>query len=308
MKKIRKFQSVLITILGFIFILQISSYSEAKEHGDKSKSQQSTSRDVNKKVEKQTEKEVIKKRKMLISEAVEAVTETRKALMALDKDNPSSALAFLEKAVGKFETILAREPSLSFAPVDVAVEIQDINATVEEIEKTKEQIEDYIEDDKVQKARSEISGLASEIVISVTKVPLKTYPIAIKSVIPLIDKGKLDKAKAELQEALNTLVIEKHVLPLPILKAEAIFQDAEALSEKQDRTREEKEKLASLLKDARMQLNKAESLGYGTKEDFQKLYGEIKEIEKKTEGSKSGKGFFDKVKQYITDIKQAIMK
>ncbi len=40
-----------------------------------------------------------------------------------------------------------------------------------------------------------------------------------KSVVPLIDQGKIEEAKAALQAALSTLVETRSVHPLPALRA-----------------------------------------------------------------------------------------
>jgi len=69
---------------------------------------------------------------------------------------------------------------------------------------------------RVQDARALVSGLASEIIIEVVNIPLATYPDAIKAVVPLIEAGKVKEAKAALVAALNTLVITRHIIPLPM--------------------------------------------------------------------------------------------
>jgi YfdX protein len=41
-----------------------------------------------------------------------------------------------------------------------------------------------------------------------TSIPLGTYAAAIKRIIPLIDEGKIDQATVDLNDVLDTLVIE----------------------------------------------------------------------------------------------------
>ncbi len=50
----------------------------------------------------------------------------------------------------------------------------------------------------------------------------------------------------------------------------------------------------------------AEALGYGNKKDYKDFYAEINEIEKKTQGGRSGKGFFSKVKEYLSDFRRSM--
>jgi hypothetical protein len=67
-----------------------------------------------------------------------------------------------------------------------------------------------LDEGNVQKARHLLRDLASEIVISVVNIPLKTYPAAIAAVAPMIDQGRIDDAMVALQAALNTLVVADH--------------------------------------------------------------------------------------------------
>jgi len=110
----------------------------------------------------------------------------------------------------------------------------------------REEIEDALDDGRVQQARRLIRNLASETVISVTNIPLATYPDAIKKAAKLIDEEKMDEAKKELQLALNTLVVTDTIIPLPVTTAEKYLKEAETLTEKGDRSKEENERLADL--------------------------------------------------------------
>ncbi|MCG6863248.1 MAG: YfdX family protein, partial [Chromatiaceae bacterium] len=114
--------------------------------------------------------------------------ETANALKALDEDKPDEALAALEKATGTLELILARDPGLALAPVDVEVVTYDLSASLDTVKTIIEEAEDYLEDGEIQKARRPlVANLASEIRFLTTNIPLATYPDAIKAVTPLID-------------------------------------------------------------------------------------------------------------------------
>ena len=176
----------------------------------------------------------------------------------------------------------------------------DLYATLDSIKGAIAQSEDFLEDGEVQKARSLLSGLGSEIVISVTNIPLATYPDAIKAITPLIDDGKIEEAKAGLQRALNTMVVTKTIIPIPVMRAEAYLEEAEKLTENKERSDEENEKLTDLLDRARTQLEMAELLGYGTKGCFKPMYEQLDEIATKTQGGKGGEGFFEKLKRMVS--------
>ncbi len=256
---------------------------------------------INKEVEKAQQDQTAEKRKALFEEATTAIRETKSALKALDEKKTKEALAALERASGKLTIILGREPELALAPSDVSVVTYDILADVDAVKALRDEIEDALDDGRVQQARRLIKNLASETVISVTNIPLATYPDAIKKAAKLIDEEKLDEAKKELQLALNTLVVTDTIIPLPVTIAEKYLKEAETLAEKSDRSEEENKRLADLLKDARTELEFAKALGYGSKKDFKNLYKQLDQIEDKTKGGKSDTGFFDKIKGYLKD-------
>ena len=247
-------------------------------------------------VKSQAENAISQQRKKIIDEAVSALAETKNALRALDEKKTEEALAALERASGKLNIVLARDPQLALAPIDIDVTTYAVYATLDAIKKAKKQAEDYLEDGEVQKARVLIRDLASEIIISVVSIPLQTYPDAIK----IVD------AKAAIEAALNTLVVTDHIIPLPLVRADVKLAEAEALAQKEGRSEEDNKNLAKLLNEAREQLKLAQALGYGNKKDYKKFYAEIEEIEGKTEGGKSGKGLFAKVKEHLSDLKRSI--
>ncbi len=242
-------------------------------------------------------------RDKIYAEAVSALRETQNAIKALDKKDKKAAMAALERAVGKLELLLARAPDLALAPVDVQTQTLDIYADVKSVKKAVKDAIVLLEKGRVQDARALVSGLASEIVIEVVNVPLATYPDAIKAVAPLIEQGKFKEAKAGLIAALNTLVITRHILPLPILRTEQMLKRAEVLAEKAKRSKDEEKELADILKAARAELKFAEALGYGKEGDFKPFYEQLDLISEKTRGGKHGKGFFDKLKKALSDFR-----
>ena len=50
------------------------------------------------------------------------------------------------------------------------------------------------------------------------------------------------------------------------------------------------------------QLEIADILGYGGKKDFKPMYEQLDEIRDKTKESKHGKGFFEKLKNQISEM------
>ncbi len=258
---------------------------------------------VEKKARKKGAEKADVQRQKILKEAVAALRETQNAIVALDKGDKAAALAALEKVVGKLEIVLARAPDLALAPVDVTTQTLDIYADVKAVRKAVDEAVKLLKKGRVQDARALVSGLASEIIIEVVNIPLATYPDAIKAVVPLIEAGKVKEAKAALVAALNTLVITRHIIPLPILRVEQMLQRAEVLAEKKKRTEAEQKELDAILKAARTELEFAEALGYGKEGDFKPFYEQLDKIAEKTKGGKYGKGFFDELKKALAEFR-----
>lgn len=300
-----KLRILLIALLSFSIIASNCVFAEEKKSAlpVKPEHKSETAKSVQGEVDKKVKDKAAEKHKEIVSEAVDALNETRNALKLLGEDKAKESLAALERVTGKLELILARDPELAFAPVEFNIETQDLFANLDTVKMAIKEAEDFLEDGEIQKARPIVASLASEIVFRTVSIPLTTYPDAIKAVAPLIDEGKFDEAKAALQAVLNTLVVTTDsVIPLPVLRAKKMLKNAEELVEKKDRTAEDSKKLAKLMSEARKQLKLAELLGYGTKKSFNPMYEQLSQIEEKITGGKSGKGWFDNIKQQLSDL------
>lgn len=262
------------------------------------------SADANNKVVNDTQQQMAEKRKQITAEAMAAVAETRNALKALDEGKKDEALAALEKTTGKLELILARDPQLTLAPTNVSEITTSIMADAAKVRQIRSTAEELLVAGQVQAARHLLEALASETVISVSNIPLGTYPDAIKQAAKLIDDGKQEDAKKVLQTALNTLVVTNTIIPLPVVATQSLLKDAETLAEKKDRSINENKKLNELLTESRTQLEFAEALGYGTRQDFKGLYTQLDTIRSKTSDGKSGTGFFGDITHSLKDLFQ----
>ncbi|AHI98736.1 hypothetical protein VagYM19_22940 [Vibrio alginolyticus] len=291
-------RNLLATVLGLSIAIAMPTWAEIAKPEEQSKTAQA----IQDQVDLESAKQAAENRKKITKDAISAVQESKNALKLLDENKVDEALAALERVTGKLELIIARDPKLAFAPIDVAVNSYDLIALPETVKKVVEQAENHLEEYEVQAARKLLENLVSEIVISTTSIPLATYPQAIKATVPLIDKGKINEAKQDLQLALNTLVVTDRVIPLPVLRAETLLKDAEELSEKKERTEGDNENLESIFTEIQTQLEMAELLGYGKKSDFKTINEELEKIKRKLDGNKSGTGWYDKVKKQISDL------
>jgi hypothetical protein len=254
------------------------------------------------KAEPQGQKETEDKRKALMADATSAIQETQAALKTLDEGKTSQAIAALERATGKLDLILARDSKLELAPAGVSVTTYDIQGGLDAVKQVRREAENLIEAGRLQEARRLLKNLASETVISVSNIPLATYPDAIKRAVKLIDEKKPDDAKRVLQAALNTQVVIDTVIPLPVVKAEEFLKTAEDLAQKKDRTKDDNDRLKNSFDRANDQLQFAQALGYGTKKDFDKMYQQLAAIRDKTADNQSGTGWFAKIKGSISEL------
>lgn len=254
------------------------------------------------KTDGQTQEQTEQKRKTLMADATAALAETQAALKLLDGGKKKEALAALERATGKLDIILARDSTLKLAPAGVSVVTTDLQGGADAARQLRQQAQDLMSQGRIQDARHVLQNLASETVVTVANIPLATYPGAIKEAVRSIDADKTDDAKAILQTALNTQVLTATIIPLPVVSAGDALHEAEALAEKKDRSKDDNARLKASLDKARSQLEFAQTLGYGTKKDFDKLYQQLTEVEDKTADNKSGAGFFTKLKASIADF------
>lgn len=254
---------------------------------------------IEEQVQSEVDEELAERQKAIVEEAHAALDETHAALKALEADDKKEALAALARATGTLELLLARSPELAFAPVDVDIVTHDLYASVGAITAARKRAEELLEDGRVQEARALLSGLGSEIVISVTNLPLATYPDAIKAVAPLIDQGETEKAKTALRSVLNTLVVTKRVISLPVVRAAYMLEEAKELVNQEEPSEEDAAAIEKLLAGAREQLEMAEALGYGNEEAHKKFRSQITELEQKIGGGEATDNVFARLRKSL---------
>ena len=197
---------------------------------------------------------------------------------------------------------MAQDPKLKLLPVSIRSTQHDTIINKDMIDNIVKDSISALEDGRLQDARNMIKDLASEVVITTTSIPLITYPDDIKAIVPLISKHKFKEAKVALHNVLSSLLVVKEIIPLPILRTTYILENAEKLVEKTNRTKKDNEKLELLLKESINQLEIAQKLGYGKKDNFKLIYEQIDIIKNKSKDNKNGKGWFDILKEKISQL------
>jgi len=242
----------------------------------------------------------------LIADAAQVVEETKAAMLAITDSSYTKARKHIETGIGKAEAIVALKPELAFAPLDVSISMKDVISDAKTIEKITEEAEELLEDGKVQAARELLQGLQSELNIREYKLPIATYPDALKQALVLAKDEKYAEAVVFLNSALNTILIEEKTVPLPLLRAERMLQEVETLVQKDDFNKED---VKTLLDNADYEINFAEALGYGKKDrEFKELHEAIEELEDEMldDTNTDEKGLIKKLRAKLKKFKERI--
>lgn len=248
--------------------------------------------------------QIAAKRRTLIAEAVEALRETNIALGLLAAGQTDEARAALARATGRLEIVLSADPELALAPVDVRATVHELVIAPSALETIRRRVEEAFDEGRLQDARRMLAGIASEQIISVTNIPLATYPLALKQAATLLHAGRIGEASATLESALSTLVVQETIIPLPLLRAELLINQAKPIVEKPQRSPAENNELQRLLAAAKQQIELARTLGYTTSSNNDALSKELANIERQVEGRGSRIGLFDRIKSLFVNARR----
>lgn len=247
------------------------------------------------------------KQQKIVHEAREAVSEIGQALVALDNKDTKTALSTLKSASTNLNTVLSKNPGMALIPVDVDVDIIDFEGDNNTVSKAISEAKKLLDDGQLQGARKILTVLASEMRITTENIPLGTFPQAVKDAVKAIEAGKSVDAIRILNDALSAIAETVDILPLPILRAEALLTEAAILEHTQDLSKDKsREAVLKFAEASKNQLKLAELLGYGGKDDYQLLYTAIDEIKDVISTEKSA-ATWDKIKKKFADLKNKIM-
>ncbi|MDD5577855.1 MAG: YfdX family protein [Methylobacter sp.] len=239
-------------------------------------------------------------------EAAEVEAETHKAIVALDTKDPKDAATILQTVSTKLDNLLAKNPGLNLVPARIEADVYDFDGTNKQVAHAIDKADDMLKHGKLQSARAIVSEMASEIRVTTTSIPLGTYPAAIKQIIPLIESGKINQAAVDLNGVLDTLVVTTDIMPLPVLRAEELLTAAAKLEHTDDLSQEKsRAEIQTFTDAAKDQLELAQLLGYGKKDDYKLLYQEIDALHQALFSEKSAAAW-QKVKDELAQFKDRL--
>jgi hypothetical protein len=290
------FISTLAIVASYLLACSIAVADDTTKASDGDRAQAQAK--ANPQIEKQRQEAEQQASKALDKDAQAAIDETAKAIKAISDGKASDAIAALERAAGKINILVGRNPANALIPVQLNVQVIDVAPTDVKAIKTIAKAADIAVDDRdYPAARVLLQSLVSEIRVRMSNLPLATYPIAMRDAARLLDQKKTEEAKAILQTALNTLVVIDHVTPLPVAVAQEAIKDAEA---KRDSNKDEAQKL---LATAKSELERAKELGYAGKDpEYAALSNEISNVEKELKGNGDSRSAFARLKDRVASF------
>ena len=236
----------------------------------------------------------------LINEAIDAIRNTQDALIYLNGKQINKAKDALKKAVGDLTDVLNTPNPPYLLPVDLNIEAYQYDGSIDSIKKAITQAKILVEENKLPQAREILNNLRDEIVINTTNLPLATYPAALNLAIKYINEGKIKEAKEVINMALSTLVQINTIIPIPLVKAQALITQAEKIVKK------DQKQALKYLEEAKHQLILAQTLGYTSTSDttYKMLRTSIEHIESEIKAHHKTEGLFEKLIEKIKEFKE----
>ena len=259
---------------------------------------------LNSKVIAEIEEELVKRKVELTTEALTTIGKTQSLLRDIDSKKKDVVLKNGKELLADLEILLTKDPTLAVIPVNISSQKEEFVADINTVHSAIKSAQKAMNKGYYRVASDILKDLRSEMVINTYLIPTATYPKAIKVAMALIEDGEKGEAKLVLQKVLSTIIIEKTVLPLPVLNAEQMIIEAAKIDKKDH---ENVDKVMNLLKNADYQLQLAEELGYGKKDkEFALLSSSINELKKSVNKKEDSKMKFDSLKIKIRKFKERL--
>ena len=232
------------------------------------------------------------------TEAVIAIKAVEQAIAMLDEGKNDEAIKKLQEAGGKLETAIAADPNLKLIPVAVRVMTYDLITTPKAVKDELKGINDLLQAGNVQDARLHLGQLRSEIAATYVYLPAETYPDAIKRAVGQINGKQAGLARDTLADAMESLVEETEVTPLPVVLAQGAILEAEKIRET------DKDQALQDLSYASEQIETADQLGYfyGNKDDYKAVTKHIETLQNAIAGKSKIQELFDNAKNGIKTL------
>jgi 5-methylcytosine-specific restriction endonuclease McrA len=246
-------------------------------------------------IEAERQKDQKEAEQALDQDAIAAVEQTDDAIKSIAQNNKTEAMAAIERATGKINILLARNPASALIPVHSEVVIIDSAPTdPKAIDQIIQRATDAVKQRNLPAARILLASVVSELRIRTTSLPLGTYPAALQQAARLLDQGKNQDAGNVLLAAVNTLVTVDHIVPIPLLLAQSAIDAANS-------QRQDKQMALTLLQTAKNEAALSRRLGYlGDESEYKALDQEIASAETAIKGKSDTSSVFAQLRDRIS--------
>ena len=232
------------------------------------------------------------------ADAVAAINQVEQAAGLLKRGKYEEALKQLNSADKSLEVAIAADPSLKLIPVVQDVSTYDLVTSPKAVKDEVNAISKELKSGNVQEARVRLDQLRSELITNYVYLPVEIYPAAIKEAVKEIGAKQYSQAEATIDTAMNSLVQEVEVMPLPVSLANDAILDAEA------KRSTDKEQALWDLDYAHEQMLTAERLGYfyGDTEAYKAALQHIENLRSAIGGNSEVDNLFTKAKESVKHL------
>ena len=232
------------------------------------------------------------------ADAVAAINQVEQAARLLKREKYEEAQNQLNSADKRLEAAIAADPSLKLIPVVQDVSSYDLLTSPKAVKDEVNAISEELKAGNVQVARVRLDQLRSELITNLVYLPVEIYPAAIKEAVREIGAKQYSQAEATIDTAMNSLVQEVEVMPLPVLLAKNAILDAEAKGST------DTEQALWDLDYAHEQMLTAERLGYfyGDTEDYKAALQHIENLRSAIGGKSEVDSLFTKAKEGVKHL------
>ncbi len=293
------------TLLGTLLVssIAISSVVLADQPADTTKKamEKSMVQEKTDKAQAQANNKAIKKKQddqiQLLEEVNKGITDgfkkVQEATRLIKDGKEKEAIKALQEATGKFDIALAANPDVKLIPIAAEVRVNELLTTPGLVKTQVELAQKLLKDNQVQAARAVLIPLRDDMETRTAYLPMATYPDAIKLATKMLIEENKDAALKTLAVALTTVVEKSSIIPLSVIRAEALITTASELDKEKG-----KSKALELLDAAKAQLKLATVLGYTSKDSdlYDALKEQINAVKKEITGGNVVEKLYDKLK------------
>ncbi len=231
-------------------------------------------------------------------EIIDALNATSFAIQSLQHNKIDEAKKQFKIATEKFDLALKNNPSLDIVPLDEQFAVSENLASIKTINHLLKESKEFLNQHQFNNVIAILSHLKDEVDIEIVSLPMKIFPIATKDALKALNKGNSKIAMIIMKKAYSTFIIENSVIPLPLLKAQDLINDASNL----DKTK--KDEATKLLNEAEKELTRATLLGYTNKYslEYKGLVSSIDNIKKEIKGKNVVEKLYHKLKTDVASL------